>query len=256
MDKSEDKKRAITWIYSQFRKGAPAYTVRETVFHRYYCNYCLENEIAAVKIAREQYGQQGRDASLEVLRSIAMGRIEFYTPRHDHMLEHLRLYCEHVTSDISKEVRATWRILAQNTGSTYINPYDFGSIFELLAFPKTPQGHLDLLVPGSASPAMIYQCQERALLKRSSLKEKRRGEIRKRAKFDTKAPAELDPSATEASDEEGLNDQSFRDGEIEVKTQVKEEVFNPSHSDDGEDAKRPEGRPLTGSAIRISIAYT
>ncbi|CAD6565925.1 MAG: hypothetical protein CYPHOPRED_000097 [Cyphobasidiales sp. Tagirdzhanova-0007] len=202
----ERKSSATAWIYSQFHKGGPAYRVKEAVYHRYYCNACLAHETAAVKTAREQYGQQGRGVTADVLRTIAMGRIEFFTPRQDLMLEHLRLYCQHVLPDTPKEANTIHRILSQLSSDVYTNPYDFGSIYEILAHPKTPKGKLDLLVPGSASPANIFKGHERSLLRRSSKrqKEKARNKQRiKRAKLESYRNDELDESATEGSEDRG-----------------------------------------------------
>ena len=110
-DDDDSKTTAIRRIYAHFYKGGPAYKIKEVVYHRYYCKACLDNETAAVKAAREEYGQQGRDASVEVLQAIAMGRIEFFTPRHDLMLDHLRLYCEHATEELQEEAKSLQLIL-------------------------------------------------------------------------------------------------------------------------------------------------
>ena len=249
----ERKSSATAWIYSQFHKGGPAYRVKEAVYHRYYCNACLAHETAAVKTAREQYGQQGRGVTADVLRTIAMGRIEFFTPRQDLMLEHLRLYCQHVLPDTPKEANTIHRILSQLSSDVYTNPYDFGSIYEILAHPKTPKGKLDLLVPGSASPANIFKGHERSLLRRSSKrqKEKARNKQRiKRAKLESYRNDELDESATEGSEDRGESVTDVMDtkrhkeddrasSEEEGDTTFEDE--NEENEEDEEEVEPPEG---------------
>ena len=63
------RSQAIERVYAYFTKGATAYTRDDVPTARMYCTACLENEIKAVREARQQFGQ-GTNASLEVLTSI------------------------------------------------------------------------------------------------------------------------------------------------------------------------------------------
>lgn len=107
-----------------------------------------------------------------------MGRLEFWLPRYNSLLGHVRKYCPNQTRAARKQAQGLYLRIRDLNYSVYRNPADFGSVYEETAYPKYTQNDDDLLRPGSAAPAQIFAAHEQSLLKIAKTKRKRRQEAR------------------------------------------------------------------------------
>lgn len=223
-----------------FTEGGTAYTRDEIPVSRWYCSACLRAEMGSVRRAREEFGQ-GLNVSEAVLQTIgklepplkhihavligaseAMGKLEFYLPRYDNLLRHVRRFCAHQPRRARKVARALRDRLRELAASAvYRNPADYGSVYEETAYPKLLP--VPLTVPGSASPASIFAAHERALL--GVAKRKRERKVKQREALDEPAIPEAGTEAAvgqeQGGEEELLDDSSATEHSTESEGEAK-----------------------------------
>lgn len=132
-------------------------------------------------------------------RNVALGKLEFWLPRHENLLHHVRKRCLYQSRFSRRFARVLYaRLRSLSSSSIHRHPADYGSVYEATALPKYAGERtrdLDLLVPGAGGPNQVFAAHERGLLKRA--KGARRAKQKQRSKLDESRPAPA-PRADEA----------------------------------------------------------
>jgi hypothetical protein len=101
-----------------------------------------------------------------LIASLAMGRMEYYTPNQQILKEHLK-GCKYLSKGERKRFNNVKELLSELKGKkSNHNPYDFGSLYEVVQYPKYAPAHQDIS-PGAASPAQNFAMHEQTLARRA-----------------------------------------------------------------------------------------
>lgn len=194
-----------------------------------------------------------------------MGRIEFFVPNQDILRNHLQNDCTHLSREARAQFREINSIISEEKRTAYINPFDYGSLYEAVQFPKYADSKQDIQ-PGAASPARVFAAHEATLLERAEMRRVREiynatarpNKSAPESRESTELPAAETPAYDSDDFEEAQRVGNFNIGNMKVKGQLDKSQMYDIEADAAEDElEMPAGTYFAAYLSRSSlIEYT